>query len=101
MGDGGEVRSTFDSTAGGVMCREVGAITGELEVSTRASEKGVEATIRYAGADEWYTVEGSPASLEVAESLGPDDLHGRVVEQLTTPGPVVDGNEQPVSLKGF
>lgn len=99
--DGGEMRSTFTSTTGGVMCREVGAITGELEISTRALDEGFEATVRYAGADEWYTVEGSPVTLEEVENRELDDLHGRMMEQLTTPGSVLDGNEQPVSLRNF
>lgn len=98
--DGGR-RSTFTSTTGGVMTKEAGAITGELEVSTKVSRGEIEADIRYAGADEWYTVEGSPAQIEDTESSAPEDLHDRVVEQLTTPGMTVDGNEQPASLKGF
>lgn len=93
-----ELRPTITSTTGGVTCREVGAITGELEVSTRRVPEGLEVNVRYAGADEWYTVEGSPIPLCDDESRTPEDLRGVVVERLKTPGRVVDGNEQPVSL---
>src|SRR5919202_3364998 len=64
-----ETRSTFTSTVGGVMTTEVGAVTGELEVVTRAEEGTLEAFIRYAGAEEWYTVEGSPIELENGADL--------------------------------
>lgn len=93
-----EMRSTVTSTTGGVMCREVGAVTGDLEVSTRLVSEGLEVNARYAGADEWYTVEGSPVPLENAAAK-PEDLHDLVVERLTTPGKFVDGNERPSTLE--
>ena len=86
------------------MTEEVGAITGELEVATHPRARGIEVTVRYAGADEWYTVEGSPIGLGNDNSLSPSKLrklHERVVRHLTTPGPIVEGNEQSVSLLGF
>lgn len=85
------------------MTREVGAITGDLEIATLPKGEGViEVAVRYAGADEWYTVEGSP--IESGNAGGPSelrDLHEHIVEHLTTPGSVVEGNEEPVSLEGF
>ena len=43
------------------MTDEVGAITGELELLTRVTPDGtVEAMVRYAGAQDLYTVSGSP-----------------------------------------
>jgi hypothetical protein len=91
--------STIHSTTGGVMTREVGAITGELEICTRLVAGCLEVAVRYAGAKEWYTVEGSPIPLDSGTGLlTPKRLHGRVAEQLTMPGPIVDGNEQPTSL---
>jgi hypothetical protein len=42
--------------------------------------------------------------LDNADSLTPskfDELHEIVVRHLTTPGMVVDGNEQATSLLGF
>ncbi len=98
----GEERSTIASTTGGVITREVGAITGDLEIATLPKGEGViEVAVRYAGADEWYTVEGSP--IQPGSAGGPSErreLHERIVEHLTTPGSMVEGNEEPVSLQG-
>jgi hypothetical protein len=96
-----ERRSIASSTMGGVMTDEVGAVTGDLEVTTRLLGAGLLGVyVRYAGAEEWYTVAGSPVSVDERSSL--DELHKRVVKHLTTPGPVVDGNEVPRSLlRGF
>lgn len=100
-----ETRSTVASTTGGVMTEEVGAVTGELEVATRPlAPEDITVTVRYAGADEWYTVEGSPIELGKASGLPPSkprELHEHVVRHLTTPGKVVDGNEQATSLLGL
>ena len=99
-----EMRSIITSTIGGVMTEEVGAVTGELEIATHPRARGIEVTVRYAGADEWYTVEGSPIEPDNDNGLSPPKLrklHERVVRHLTTPGPIVEGNEQPVSLLGF
>jgi hypothetical protein len=97
-----ETRSTVVSTTGGVMTEEVGAVTGELEVATRPlAAEDITVTVRYAGAEEWYTVEGSPIELGKASDLPPSkprELHERVVRHLTTPGKVMDGNEQAASL---
>src|SRR5215217_4378979 len=47
-----EARSTIDSTTGGIMTAEVGAITGELEVATRSLKGGlIEVAVRNAGED--------------------------------------------------
>jgi len=94
---GGESRSTFTSTTGGVMTEEAGAITGELEIVCRPGPEGLHVAVRYAGADDWYTVSGSPVRIQG----NPDDAMGRVVGHLSTPGPVVDGNERAVTLEGF
>ena len=94
---GGESRSTFTSTTGGVMTEEAGAITGELDLLCRPGADGLHVAVRYAGADEWYTVSGSPVRIQG----NPDDAMGRVVGHLSTPGPVVDGNERAVTLAEF
>ena len=100
-----ELRSVVTSTTGGVMTEEVGAVTGDLEVATRPIEaEGIEVTVRYAGAEEWYTVEGGPIGLNNARGLAPSklsELHESVVRHLITPGMVVEGNEQATSLLGF
>jgi hypothetical protein len=87
------------------MTEEVGAVTGDLEVATRLlAADGIEVTVRYVGAEEWYTVEGSPIELDNASILVPPklgELHESVVRHLTTPGMVVEGNEQASSLLRF
>ena len=101
MAEGGStegLRSTFTSTAGGVMTEEAGAVTGDLELLTRPSDEGtLEILVRYAGADEWYTVTGSPVAAGGGDHRA---LHKAVLARLTTPGSVEDGNEQPVDLRG-
>ena len=92
----GEFRSTFTSTTGGVMTEEAGAITGELELLCRPGPDGLHVAVRYAGADDWYTVSGSPV-----RAGGEDETPERVLRHLRTPGPVVDGNERAVTLAEF
>ena len=99
-----EMRSTVASTTGGIMTEEVGAVTGKLEVATYPRRGSIEIKVRYAGADEWYTVEGSPVQLDNAGDLSPSelrDLHERVIKHLTTPGVIMEGNEEATSLQGF
>jgi hypothetical protein len=85
------------------MTEEVGAITGELELQTRATPGGdIEAMVRYVGAKDLYTVSGSPVR---AVSEHPDQgehraAHERILETLTTPGRVESGNAKPVDLLG-
>ncbi len=93
-----EIRSTFNSTDGGVMTVEAGAITGDLDLSTRPAGGNLEVFVRYAGAEEWYTVEGSPVSLKGA---APGELHERIVAHLTEPGRRIRSNEEPISLSSF
>ena len=86
------------------MTKEVGAVTGDLEISTRAEGVSLGVSVRYTGAEEWYTVEGSTISLSNKAPLSPDELselHQRVLGHLMSPGSVVDGNELPVSLAPF
>lgn len=95
-GEPDELRSAFTSTLGGVMTVEVGSVTGDLELRTLPVQDGrVEATVRYAGADEWYLVEGSPVASEGEDH--PAD-HERILNLLTTPGPAIEGNELSRSL---
>ena len=91
-----EHRATFTSTLGGVMTEEAGAITGDLELLCRPLPDGTHVAVRYAGADEWYTVSGGPLRLHSDE-----ETRDRLLEHLSTPGPVVSENEKPVTLEGF
>ncbi len=90
-------RSTFTSTAGGVMTEEAGAVTGELELLCRPGADGLDVLVRYDGADDWYTVSGSPVRARGDE----DETREQVLGRLCTPGPVVDGNEGAVTLERF
>ena len=86
------------------MTVEVGAVTGDLEITTRPRAGGVEVAVRYARADEWYTVEGSPIESNNAGGSSPSELrklHECIVRHLTTPGKIIEGNEEPTSLRGF
>ncbi|RMI33808.1 hypothetical protein EBN88_24225 [Streptomyces triticirhizae] len=66
------------------MTREVGAITGELELHSAIDEDGaLSLRIRYAGADEWYTVEGGPYRLYDARDH--EVLHEILVAMLHRP----------------
>jgi hypothetical protein len=96
---GEELRSGFVSTVGGVMTEEAGAITGDLELLTRPMEAGrLEALVRYVGAEEWYTVSGSPVAASVEDHRA---SHEAALARLTTPGRMESGNEQPVDLRGW
>jgi hypothetical protein len=66
--------------------------------SSKAGERRLEALVHYAGAEEWYTVTGSPLPVDVEDHRV---SHEAVLARLTTPGPVYDGNEQPVDLRGW
>lgn len=78
------------------MTVEVGAVTGELEVTTIIQDGSAEVKVRYAGAEDLYTVEGSP----VKTTLPGEDCHERIIAILTTPGEKRGFNEDPVTLPG-
>ncbi|WP_124726808.1 hypothetical protein [Staphylospora marina] len=53
-----ELSSTFIATHG-VMTKEVGVISGELELRTTCDDEGLlTLRITYVGAEEWYTLPG-------------------------------------------
>ncbi len=86
------------------MTKEAGAVTGDLEISTRAEGVSLGVSVRYTGAEEWYTVEGGPIDLASTAPPSRDELrelHERVLSHLSRPGRVEDGNERPVSLESF
>ncbi|MFF3215579.1 hypothetical protein ACFYYB_33740 [Streptomyces sp. NPDC002886] len=69
---------------GGAMTDEVGVVTGEVTVTTEPGPDGT-ATVRiqYTGAEEWYTLTGSPAPL-APEGLAA--FHKLVVEAVQAGG---------------
>uniref|UniRef100_UPI0004C0CE54 hypothetical protein n=1 Tax=Streptomyces sp. NRRL F-5065 TaxID=1463855 RepID=UPI0004C0CE54 len=55
-----------DVTAGpgGAMTDDVGVITGDLTLATTLRPDGqADITVQYTGAEEWYTLTGSPVPL--------------------------------------
>lgn len=80
------------------MTVEGGAVAGDLELCTALSPDNLEARVRYAGADEWYAVTGSPAPRQNLPAADHPTLHRRVLRLLTTPGPLEHGNEIPVGI---
>ncbi|MFD4976381.1 hypothetical protein [Streptomyces sp. NPDC058424] len=69
---------------GGAMTDEVGVITGDLTIATSLLPDGHAAiTIQYTGADEWYTLMGSPVLLPPA---GLAVLHEQVLERVRRGG---------------
>ncbi|WP_055495054.1 hypothetical protein [Streptomyces sp. TP-A0356] len=71
---------TVEAGPGGAMTDEVGVITGELTVATtRLADGRAQIAIQYAGAEEWYSLTGSPAPLP---SGGLKTLHLDVLERV-------------------
>ncbi|WP_407841848.1 hypothetical protein ACE1OC_41400 [Streptomyces sp. DSM 116496] len=66
------------------MTDEVGVITGDVTLTTEpASDGTVQVRIQYTGAEEWYTLTGSPAPLPAG---GLVVFHERVVEAVKAGG---------------
>lgn len=83
----------FKSPAGGVMTREVGAVTGKLSLKSEEDDGRKIARVAYEGSDEFYTVVGS-----VDKSLGDEDI----VKHLTADvGYDEFGNAKTVDLSGL
>ncbi|MFI6690091.1 hypothetical protein [Streptomyces sp. NPDC050485] len=56
---------------GGAMTDDVGVITGDLTIrTTRLPNNLVDIAIQYTGADEWYTLTGSPVPSPTANWRG-------------------------------
>lgn len=83
---GGSVPLTSHVKAGpgGAMTDEVGVITGDVTLTSEAGPDGTaRVRIQYTGADEWYTLTGSPAPLP-PETLAA--FHERVVDAVRAGG---------------
>ncbi|WP_442814792.1 hypothetical protein [Streptomyces sp. NBC_01298] len=69
---------------GGAMTDEVGVITGDVTLTTEAGPDGTALVrIQYTGAEEWYTLTGSPTPLPPG---GLAAFHERVVEAVKAGG---------------
>ncbi|MFJ5548718.1 hypothetical protein [Streptomyces sp. NPDC093225] len=65
---------------GGAMTDEVGVITGEVTVRTEPAPDGLaRVLVQYTGAEEWYTLTGSPAPVLAG---GLEVLHARVLDAV-------------------
>ncbi|MFD6891710.1 hypothetical protein [Streptomyces sp. NPDC059957] len=72
---------------GGAMTDEVGVITGDVTLTTEAGPDGTASLrIQYTGAEEWYTLTGSPAPLPPG---GLAVIHKQVVEAVKAGGAAV------------
>ncbi|MEU4584471.1 hypothetical protein AB0F92_20620 [Kitasatospora aureofaciens] len=79
---------------GGVMTEEVGCITGDLTVVTTAFPDGQAwVAIQYRGADEWYTLTGTPTPLPGNCSLA--EYHQRVITAVHNGGEAVAPGSAP------
>ncbi|GAB7188997.1 hypothetical protein ATKI12_8828 [Kitasatospora sp. Ki12] len=68
---------------GGVMTEEVGSITGDLTVVTTAfPDRQAWVAVQYTGADEWYTLTGTPTPLTENTTLA--GYHQRVLDAVRT-----------------
>jgi hypothetical protein len=79
--------TVFSPPRGGLMTREVGVISGELELHTAADPDDGTLTlrVRYAGAAEWYTLDGGPYRLH--DPRDHEVLHDVLVDLLHRPQP--------------
>ena len=69
------------------MTDEVGVITGDLTVATVLQPDGLAAVrIQYTGAEEWYTLTGSPAPVEPGRL---ETLHAAVLHAVRQGGEAV------------
>ena len=79
-----EHSSTFTAPPGGVWTDDVGVVTGALELRTTCGDDaGVTVTVRYEGADEWYTVRGGGCRLH--DPADAQVLHDTLVAVLNRP----------------
>lgn len=73
-----ETKSSIFNATHGVMTKEVGVISGELELRTTCSNDGaLTLAITYVGAEEWYTLPGEDYHLH-------DSRDHEVVHRLLT-----------------
>ncbi|KNE82510.1 MULTISPECIES: hypothetical protein [Streptomyces] len=74
------LRSDVTAGRGGAMTDEVGVVTGDLTVLTSRRPDGLaDIRIQYTGAEEWYSLTGSPAPLPPG---GLDALHADVLRRI-------------------
>lgn len=74
--------TTFTARPGGVPTVDVGTITGELELESTLADGRCRHRVRYAGADEWYRLEGEESPTPVGDATDLARLHEALVDFL-------------------
>ncbi|WP_103502673.1 MULTISPECIES: hypothetical protein [Streptomyces] len=86
MSESTERTTVFKAPRGGVMTKEAGVVTGQLELATDAAADGtLTLRVRYDGAAEWYTIEGGPFVLH--DPRDHEVLHDVLISLLHRPQP--------------
>ena len=92
------ISTTTIARNGGIMTVEVGTITGEVELESSIDASFIASTrVRYAGAEEWYAVEGS------TQLASPNDLAAYHRDQVASLGggtADTSGDPEPGSVEG-
>ncbi|MFJ1939059.1 hypothetical protein ACIOGZ_41205 [Kitasatospora sp. NPDC088160] len=83
-GDEPLVTSGITAGPGGVMTVEVGVITGDLTLRTAWDGRQVLLDVQYDGADEWYSVEGSP--VPASDRASAEAVHEAMTEAVKRGG---------------
>jgi hypothetical protein len=65
------------------MTDEVGVVTGDLELRTSLVDGELRATVRYEGAEEWYSITG--ASCRLADPADHEAVHTVLLGVLNRP----------------
>ena len=87
-------RTTFRARPGGVSTVEVGTVTGDLELESELTDGRCRHRIRYAGADEWYRIEGEEEAPAEDEAVL-ERLHVALVDSLRAAEGEVGGPVDP------
>lgn len=89
------LRTTFAARPGGVGTVEVGTVTGDLELESALVEGRCRHRLRYAGAEEWYRVDGE-GDVPVDGAAGLARAHERLVDSLRAePGAFAEPVDPP------
>lgn len=89
---------TSSITTSGIETDDVGVISGDVDVTTIVKDGSAVVTVAYSGADEHYTVTGSPLRTAL-DALG---AHAQVVDALrVNPGRDAVGNARSVNVSSL
>lgn len=89
------LRTTFVARPGGISTVEVGTITGDVELESAPVDGGCRHRVRYAGADEWYRLEGEQDPVAVEDGADLARLHEALVDALRASAGAADEPVDP------